>query len=448
MGASILSERFKGGSPYWWEAAPMRALPEAPLPAKIDILVAGGGFAGMSAALTLARAGREVLVLDAAAPGFGASTRNSGFIGSHFRGSYDTLAEKFGPARAAAMLRAGAEAHDYLVNLWEREQIACGFNPCGRFTAAHTPAAYDALAIELERSRKYAGVDGHMLSRSEVSKEIDSPIYHGGLVTPRGGSAHPGLYHQGILSRVLASGAKVQNKTKVEAINKEADGTLSVLTNRGIVKANKVVLATNAYTPRGFAWFSRRVFPITSNVIVTEPIDPERMKKVLPNKRVMIDTRRDPASVRMTPDGMRLQFGGARGIPFTDYAKKALEIREMFVEILPHMADVKIDYCWSGMITYPFDKLPHVGVRDGIYYTMGHCGTGVPMSTYMGHKLALKILGDKDGATPFDDDDAHVFPTRIFYGGGNPWFVPLGARFYHFKDKRDIARSLRKVGAR
>jgi glycine/D-amino acid oxidase-like deaminating enzyme len=109
------------------------------------------------------------------------------------------------------------------------------------------------------------------------------------------------------------------------------------------------------------------------------------------------------------------------------------------------MADVKIDYCWSGMISYPFDKLPHVGVRDGVYYSMGHCGTGVPLSTYMGHKLALKILGDREGATPFDDDDTHVFPTRIFYGGGRPWFVPLGARVYHFKDKRDIDRSMKKA---
>lgn len=446
MGVSVLSERFKGGSPYWWVAAPTRTLPETPLPQAIDILVAGGGFAGMSAALTLSRAGRRVLVLDAETPGHGASTRNSGFIGSHLRGAYDALAEKLGPARAAAMLRAGAEAHDYLLDLFAREQIQCHFTPCGRFTAAHTPKAYDALAVELDRSRKYAGVDGHMLSRAEVSQEIASPIYHGGLVTPRGGSLHPGLYHQGILARVLAMGALVQGKTKVEAVNREADGTLSVLTSRGVVKAKHVVMATNAYTPRGFAWFSRRIFPITSNVIVTEPIDPARLAKTLPNKRVMIDTRRDPASIRLTPDGTRLQFGGARGIPFTDFAKKALEIREMFVEILPHMADVKIDYCWSGMISYPFDKLPHVGVRDGVYYTMGHCGTGVPLSTYLGHKLALKILGDKDGATPFDDDDAHVFPTRFFYGGGRPWFVPLGARAYHFQDKRDIERSLKKAG--
>jgi glycine/D-amino acid oxidase-like deaminating enzyme len=158
----------------------------------------------------------------------------------------------------------------------------------------------------------------------------------------------------------------------------------------------------------------------------------------------MIDTRRDPASIRLTPDGTRLQVGGARGIPFTDFAAKAQEIRAMFVEILPSMADIKIDYCWSGMISYPFDKLPHVGVRDGVYYTMGHCGTGVPLSTYLGHKLALKILGDKDGATPFDDD-ADSFPTRVFYRGGNPWFVPLAARIYHFRDKRDIDRSTKRT---
>lgn len=447
MNASVLSAGFKGIS-YWWEAAPTRTLPETPLPAAVDILVAGGGFAGLSAALTLARAGREVLVLDAQTPGFGASTRNSGFIGSHLRAAFDPLVAKKGLARATAMVRAGLEAHDYLLALLEREQIACHFTACGRFTAAHTPAAYDALSVELDRTRKYAGVDGHMLSRAEVTQEIDSPLYHGGLVTPRGGSLHPGLYHSGLLDRVLASGATVQGNTKVEAINHEANGTLSVQTSRGTLRAKKVVMATNAYTPRGFAWFSRRIFPITSNVIVTEPIAPERLKKALPNRRTMIDTRRDPASIRLTPDGTRLQFGGARGIPFTDFAAKAKEIREMFVEILPGMADVKIDYCWSGMISYPFDKLPHVGVRDGVYYTMGHCGTGVPLSTYMGHKLALKILGDKDGATPFDDDDAHVFPTRVFYGGGRPWFVPLGARVYHYKDRRDIDRSMRKVGAR
>ncbi len=104
---------------------------------------------------------------------------------------------------------------------------------------------------------------------------------------------------------------------------------------------------------------------------------------------------------------------------------------------MPAVKDVRIGHCWTGQMGFTFDKLPHIGERDGVLYAMGYCGTGLPMSTWLGHKLALRVLGDKNGATGLD---GRAFPTRPFYTG-NPWFLPLIVQWYGHKDRRDLKRA-------
>ena len=76
--------------PYWWEHAPPTSVDTPALPARADVAVIGSGYTGLSAALTLARAGRSVIVLDSGIPGIGASSRNGGMLGHSLKPSLDT----------------------------------------------------------------------------------------------------------------------------------------------------------------------------------------------------------------------------------------------------------------------------------------------------------------------------------------------------------------------
>ncbi|MFO0997299.1 MAG: FAD-binding oxidoreductase [Alphaproteobacteria bacterium] len=438
----VLTPDFKD-TPYWWEAVPRPTLPETPLPKSVDVAIVGSGYTGLSAALTLARAGRSVLLFEAEDAGHGASTRNSGFIGSALRSTLTSVIEHFGTERASAMGKEAVAAHRYLVSLIQREQISCHFVYCGRLMPAHSPAAYEALARELDLLKKHAGLDGTMVPRAELHREVGSDIYFGGSLLPLNGSLHPALYHAGLLDRVRSSGAAIHARTPVTSVTRESDGRFTVATPRGTVSARDVILATNGYTARSMPWVRNRMIPVHAGVMVSEPIAPERLRKALPTLRTMIDTKRNPYSSRPSPDGTRIQFAAARGLLVRDHRAKAREMHAAFSHVFPDLADVRVAYCWTGQMGYTFDSLPHIGMIDGMHYAMGYCGTGVPMSTWLGHKLALRVMGDPEGATAFDGRE---FPSRVYYRGW-PWFLPIIVNWYRFQDNREMASARRRARA-
>ena len=154
MPDDIFAEGFST-DPYWWDAAPRPRLEPRPLPPRCDLVVVGSGFTGLSAALTAARGGRETIVLEAEVPGYGASTRNAGYVGRTLFHKFEPLIAKVGPERAARMQGEAVRAHHYLVELIAREQIECGFVYCGRFIGASTRRHFDLLARDIEMAREH-----------------------------------------------------------------------------------------------------------------------------------------------------------------------------------------------------------------------------------------------------------------------------------------------------
>lgn len=432
MAETVLAEDFSA-EPYWWREAPRPEWPERPLPDRCDTAVVGSGYTGLMAAMTLARAGRDVVVLEAETPGYGASSRNAGFVSRTLYAKLPQLTSTHGEAAAIEMMREAGEATDHLFEFVEEEQIRCQLVRCGRLLAAVAPAHYESLGKQLDLLSRKIGTEGEMLPRSEQHREIGTDYYHGLMVMRGTGSMHPGLYHQGMLERTETSGAAIHARTPVTAIDETKDG-VRVTTPRGTIVARDVVVATNGHTGSVTPWLRRRVISFDAAVIVTEPISKKLMDKLLPNRGAMSDSKVNMYSVRATPDGTRIQFMSNRGLMVRDIRAKAAEMHGHMLDLFPELAKTKIAHAWTGKMGFSFDRTPHIGAKGRIRYAAGYSGSGLPMGTWLGKKLALKILGDAEGQTAFD---ALTFPTKPLYWG-KPWFLPAAVRYYNWKDARAV----------
>ncbi|GAB4180750.1 MAG: FAD-binding oxidoreductase [Thalassobaculales bacterium] len=427
---SVFTEDFRP-TPFWWERTPRPALAERALPARADVLVVGSGYTGLAAALQTARGGRHTVVLDAEDAGFGCSTRNGGQISTSIKPGFAALARRHGPDRALAILREGHNSLAWAGEFVAAEGIDCDFRRCGRFHAAHSPAQYEALARGLDAQVKGLEVEAHLVPRAEQHRELGSDAYHGGVLLAAHCSLDPARFHQGLLERALAAGAEVHPRTPATAIRREGDGFV-VDTARGRIAARQVAIATNGYSGRLVPWLRRRVIPIGSYIIATEPLVPEVMARLMPRDRIVSDTRKVVYYYRASPDGRRILFGGRVSLNETDPRVSGPLLRAELIRLFPELAGVRMSHSWAGLVAYTFDELAHCGEHEGLHYAMGYCGSGVGMAGYLGTRMGQRLLGLAEGRTAFD---GLAFETRPFYTG-NPWFLAPSIAYYRWRDRR------------
>jgi glycine/D-amino acid oxidase-like deaminating enzyme len=255
---------------YWLDGLlPPVSASSQPL-SSVDVLIVGSGYTGLNAAIETARGGRTTLVLDTEVPGWGCSTRNGGQVSTSVKPSLEKLSAKFGADRAQAIRGEGETALEWIEDRINSEQIDCSFRRAGRFHAAHTPQAYDEIARDAEKMSRDEGVAAHSIPRSEQRSELGTEFYHGGVVFPRHASLDPARYHHGLLKAAVAAGAHVTGNCSVMSIEKTLNG-FEVTTPNGVVRARDVIVATNGYTTGITPWLTRRVIPIGSYIIATEP---------------------------------------------------------------------------------------------------------------------------------------------------------------------------------
>ncbi|HLI10006.1 MAG TPA: FAD-binding oxidoreductase [Alphaproteobacteria bacterium] len=430
MDRGLFAPDFKP-EPYWWEHAPRPEMQPATLPARVDVAVVGSGYTGLHAALQTARGGRDTVVLDAEAAGWGCSTRNGGQISTSVKPDFDSLARKYGSNLAFRILREGHDSLAWIGEFVAAERIDCSFRVVGRFHAAHTPAQYEALARRVADQPRGLEVEAHMVPRGEQRSEIGSDIYHGGVVYSRHASVDPARYHQGLLVRAQAAGARIFPYCPVAHIERNGAG-FTLATPQGRLAAREVVIATNGYTGPITGWLRRRVIPIGSYIIATEPLPAEVMARLIPRDRIVSDTRKVVYYYRASPDRTRILFGGRVSLNETDPRVSGPRLHADMVRIFPELAATRIAYSWCGFIAYTFDELMHVGKHDGMYFAMGYCGAGVGMASYLGMRIGQQVLGLPAGRTAFD---GLRFPTRPLYTGA-PWFLAPSLLYYRWRDGR------------
>jgi glycine/D-amino acid oxidase-like deaminating enzyme len=430
--------------PYWWDSGPdnqplnleLLAQSVAEIPSQSDCVVVGAGYSGLSAALTLARAGRSVIVVDSSQPGYGCSGRNGGLIGPSFHKlGLSGLRARLGEAKAAAIMRESMDILTWLKQFIACEGIDCELTGTGRFRGAVTAKHYDELERQAEGLCKLVDLEYEMVPQAAQRNHIGSDYYRGGIVYRQDGHLHPGLYLKGLAQLVLAAGAQIIAPARVERVEADNDGfcvNLGTIT----IDCGEVMIATNGYTDPAFPYLRRRVIPIRSALIATEPLTADLMQELSPLRQGFGDTSRLMPYYRPAPDGSRMIFGG-RALNLTDRPENyAVDLHRLMTRIFPQLRTTGISHAWSGTVAYTFDHAPHIGrvtegSLKGVYYAMGYCGSGVGRATWFGRKAALKMLGDAEGSTPLDDLS---FETRPLYSG-RPWFLPVLLRWHSLLDR-------------
>jgi glycine/D-amino acid oxidase-like deaminating enzyme len=423
-------------SPWWWEAAepPQRA---NPLPDHAAIAVIGGGYAGLSAALTLRRLGQAVTVLDAERIGWGASSRNGGMVSGGLKIVGPALEAAHGRERGRAIALAAAASLPFIEDTIAREGIDCDYVRCGRFAAAWSPRHYDAMARKAELLEEVTGLPARMLPRSRQREALGSDHYHGGMLAAATGSLHPGKYARGLAAAAERAGALLVDGVRVQKIHEEGSG-FRIATDRGELRADAVLVTTNGYSldRRGTAspWLARRLVPLNSYIIATEELGEAEIDRLFPGRRMISDSKRVLNYFRPSPDGRRILWGGRASFRAATAEDTAPALHGYMTECFPELAKVKVTHAWTGNVAFTFDSLPHIGVERGIHYAAGCQGSGVAMATWLGHNIALKLAGAANEPFPLD---GLPFPTRPLYSGNPNWVLPFIGGWYRLRDRMD-----------
>ena len=414
-------------TPLWMDGAAMPPSSEQALPEQVDVLVIGAGYTGLAAAYETAAAGRSTLVLDAGAIGSGCSSRNGGQVAYSIKPSYEALKAQHGADLAFRICREGLDAVAYLRSL--AGQIDCGWREDGGFCGAHTARYFKQMVRDAQNQPRGLEQRISIVPKAQQHEEIGSDFYHGGSVYHDDASVDPTRMLLALLRRAQSGGASVVDRCPVIATQRSPAG-FEVLTARGTVRAREVLLATNGYSGPLSPWHRRRVIPIGSYQIATEPLGADRIRELIPRGRNMSDSRHVVVYFRPSPDGERIIFGGRAALAEQDPLACVPRLRQMMDRIFPQLKHARITHAWVGWVAYTFDTLMHLGRHDGMHYCMGYCGQGVPMAPYFGKRIGQQILGLKEGRTAFDGLE---FPTRPYYHG-RPWFLAPSVFAYRMID--------------
>ncbi|MEM6589222.1 MAG: FAD-binding oxidoreductase [Pseudomonadota bacterium] len=406
------------GRPYWWDAAAPQPADD-PLPETCDVLVIGAGYAGLSAAIAAHDAGARVAVVDAGDPGAGASTRNGGMFGAHPRLGWAALAKKFGADVADMIFAEAAPALDWAKGLIKAEGIDCDMQETGRIQLAWTPDHAESQKALAGSVTAKSEVQAHMLDRMGLKQEIGTERYHGALVFPQHCGLHPAKFHRGLRQSVEQRGVSLTGQAEVTELHRTGAGFVAK-TDKGVVRAGKVVLCTNGYTTRAFRWHVARVFPLPSYLIATEALPENLIGHLAPGRRMMVETRARHSYFRVSPDGTRILWGGRASMRPMKIGEAARRLHETMAGVWPELRDVKLSHAWWGNTGYSFTHMPHVGEHRGLHYAMGFSGSGTVMAPYLGAKAAWQAVGDARGETAYS---ATNLTRHWLHPVSAPWFL-------------------------
>ena len=400
---------------------------------KVDLAVIGAGIPALAAAYQAATRGISVAVLEAQTIGWGASSRNGGMVLTGLKLDAESVAKKYGPDLTRQLFEDSLASIKTVEQIINQEHIQCGFKRTGHLLLANKPAHVNSLQHEAEYLASHFNLEARLIPKSDLPSEIGSDIYFGGLVDELSAGLNPAQYVAGLANAAEKAGAILYPNTPLIQIEVTAAG-YRLHTQRGALLASHVLVSTGGYTGTSTPQLQRRIIPIGSYIIATQPL-PERLAhSLIPHSRMVFDYRHFLNYFRLSADN-RLIFGGrAAFFPETDSTirKSADILHQQMIHVFPQLKDVELEYAWGGTLDFSFDQMPHLGQLDGIYYALGFAGHGVALGTHLGLLMANAILDGTVSELPYN---AYPFPTApLGLYNGRPWFLPLIGLWHRILD--------------
>ena len=421
---------------YWLTTVHMPTPSAQPLPETADVAVIGAGFTGLSAALTLAKRGAKVVVVESETIGWGASSRNGGMVLTGLKLGVNQLISKYGRDLTRRMYAASLETIDTVARLVKDESIACDFARTGHLEVACKQSHFDDYARQAEVIAREFNHQLRVVPRNQLASEIGSAIYYGGMVDEISVGLNPARYVAGLAAAAMRSSAQIAEQTKLESIERAANNGapgFRLTTSRGTLWARNVLVGTSGYTGAATPALRKKIIPIGSYIITTEVLPEALARELSPRNRQIYDSKNYLYYYRLTPDNRMLFGGRAAFFPETAQTiRRSAEILRLgMIDVYPQLRNTKVEFVWGGTLDFCFDIMPHAGQSDGVYFALGYAGHGVAMATWQGQKMAEWIA---DGKTdnPFAEISFPGAPLGLY--NGKPWFLPFAGAYYKVLD--------------
>jgi gamma-glutamylputrescine oxidase len=268
-----------------------------------------------------------------------------------------------------------------------------------------------------------------VITRAEQRAVVGSDYYYGGILVDEYGGLHTAKYHRALRELARRCGASLHSHAAVERIERTGE-RFAVHTARGKIDAKQVLVATNGYTGQLLPFLSRRVLPVASYQIATEPLPPGLMDVLNPGRRMISDSKRNLFYTRPSPDGTRMLFGSRPSFREVGEREAARILHKKMVQLWPALRDVRITHAWKGYVAMTGDKLAHIGERDGVFYALGCNGNGVALMSYLGQRIARTLSGLDAAPGAFGEGPFPLSPG----GMARSLSVPVGTVLYQIDD--------------
>jgi gamma-glutamylputrescine oxidase len=385
-----------------------------------DVVIAGAGFAGLSAALELARQGANVVVIEREFPGFGASGRNAGYLAGAMALEYDLMFKGVSKERATQIVRYYDDAVGFVEGKLKEHDIECEYVQSGWIRAGVHPAQEKRIREDMQIGAE-RGHQSEFLDQAQMRARGIPSAFLFGEYTPTGGTLHPGKYVMGLRRAALRAGVKLYENTPL--LSYTEGQVIQVKTPRGSVSAPVLMFATNAYTPQ-LGLLANKVVPLRISAIETEPLSKEQLASLgWPRREGIVTGHWSMESFRLTARNTiistvkRIHYPYGSKTPNVPDYDQYRELRTGLHERIPMLKDVALRHCWSGYISSAGDALPVVGTtgaNQNIYYTAGCSGHGLAGHSMLGHTIAQQICGTESPLLAALHHDTRSLPPEPF----------------------------------
>jgi glycine/D-amino acid oxidase-like deaminating enzyme len=376
-------------------AVPPVAAPVLETDRSVSVAIIGGGFAGLSTALHLAEQGTDAIVLEAQEPGWGASGNNGGQLNPGLKLDPGTIEAAFGADLGRRMIAFAYNTPTFTLDLIRRHQIACEARQNGTLRAAYHEANAAAVEITAEQCMR-RGMPVTVLDRNAVRTATGTDRYVRAMLDRRGGDLQPLSYARGLARAVIAAGAAIHGQTPATSLRRES-GRWRIDTPRAVVRAEKILIATNGFTDDLWSDLRRTIVPVFSSIASTESLPDDIALQIMPTRSVLYESGHITVYYRIDASN-RLLMGGRGPMQWICDPSAVAYLTRYAARLWPALRGVRWTHGWNSRLAMTADHYPHVHEPGpGALIYLGCNGRGVALATAMGQQLARRLTEGEAG---------------------------------------------------